>query len=156
MSTSAASEPSSSPAFPEPSSSPALRRGALVALLLLGAVVGLFSGLQATRLWDVGSLHLSAGALAAVAANTLFGALGAWGLRSRDAAFIPGIGWFLVVLALLFLPHPGGDIVVPGSGGDAIAFIVAGFVGAGVAAIVAARLIPRAPRPATPVPPKRR
>ncbi|MGH8888806.1 MAG: hypothetical protein ACRDV3_03485 [Acidothermaceae bacterium] len=131
-------------------------RGALIALLVLGAVVGLISGLQATRLWDLGALHLSVGGLAAFVANALFGVLGAWGLRSRDAAFVPGAGWFLAVLGLLFLPHPGGDIVVPGSGGDAIGFLVLGFVGIAGAAIVAARLIPRPVRTATPVRAKRR
>jgi len=127
-----------------------MHRGAIIALLVLGAVVGLFSGLQATRLWDLGALHLSVGGLAALVANALFGALGACGLRSRDVAFVPGIGWFLVVLGLLFLPHPGGDIVVPGSGGDAIGFVVLGFVGTGLAGIVAARLVPRPEPTATP------
>jgi drug/metabolite transporter (DMT)-like permease len=69
-------------------------------------------------------------------------------LRSRDAALAPGIGWFVVVLAMLFLPRPGGDIIVPESGGDAIAFLILGFFGIFVAGFAAARIVPR--RGATP------
>jgi hypothetical protein len=63
-------------------------------------------------------------------------------MRSRDAATLPGLGWFLAVLGLLFLPHPGGDIVLPGSGGDAIGFLVAGILGVIAAGVTAARIVP--------------
>jgi hypothetical protein len=138
------------------SAGPAIRRGAVGALVLLGAVVGLFSALQATRLWHLDALHLSVGGLAALVANSAFGAFGAWGLRSRDAAVAPGVGWFLVVLALLFLPHPGGDILLPGSGGDVIGFLGLGFAGTGLAAVAAIRLAPRAARRASLAAAKRR
>ena len=128
----------------------AVRRGAFIALLVLGGVAGLFSGLQATRLWQLGAVHLSVGGLIAVVANAGFGVFAAWGLGSRDAALVPGVGWFLAVLGLLFLPHPGGDIVVPESGWDSIAFLVLGFAGIALAAIVAGRIVPRAVRPASP------
>jgi hypothetical protein len=140
---------------PQRSSAPsrAIYRAALVSLGVLGGVVGLFSGLQATRLLRWGGLHLSVGAVVALVANTAFGMLGAWGLRSRDAATVPGVGWFVVVLGLLFLPHPGGDIVVPGSGGDAIAFLVAGICGVLAARLIAARILP--PRASPTRPPRR-
>jgi hypothetical protein len=114
----------------------------MLSLCVLGVVVGLFSGLQATRLLLLGPVHVSVGAVAALVLNAGFGALAAWALRSRDAAFAPGIGWFVAVLALLFLPHPGGDIVLPGSGADAVAFLLLGIVGVIVAVVIAARIVP--------------
>ena len=108
----------------------------------LGAVVGLFTGLQATRLLLFGPVHISVGAVAALVLNAGFGVASAWALRSRDAAFAPGVGWFAGVLGLLFLPHPGGDIVLPGSGADVISFLLLGLVGVVVAVVVTARLVP--------------
>jgi hypothetical protein len=118
-----------------------IHRVTLGVLVIIGCVVGFFTGLQATRTWELGAVHLSIGALAALFANVLFGIAAAWALQSRDAAFLPGIGWFLAVLGLLFLPHPGGDIMLPGAGGDAIAFIVLGFIGAFAAGFAAPRVV---------------
>lgn len=114
----------------------------MLSLCVLGVVVGLFSGLQATRLLLLGPVHISVGAVAALVLNAAFGVLAAWALRSRDAAFAPGVGWFFAVLALLFLPHPGGDIVLPGSGSDAIAFLLLGIAGVIVAVAITARIVP--------------
>lgn len=133
--------------------SPVIYRSTLGLLVILGGVVGLFSGLQATRLWELGPVHLSVGGLVALIANAVFGVAAATALRSRDAAFLPGVGWFFVVLGLLFLPHPGGDVMLPGSGGDAIAFIVLGFAGTFAAAFAASRVVSVAPAdPASPTP----
>jgi len=109
---------------------------------VVGIVVGLFTGLQATRLLLLGPVHISVGALAALVLNVGLGVLAAWALQSRDAAFMPGVGWFVAVLGLLFLPHPGGDIVLPGSGADAIAFLLLGIAGVILAAVAAARIVP--------------
>jgi hypothetical protein len=133
----------------------ALLRGAIVSLAVLGGVVGLFSGLQATRDMRWGALHVSVGAVAALGLNAISGLLGALGLRARGAAWAPGVGWFVVVLGLLFGPHPGGDILVPGAGGDAIAFLLLGIAGAVLARLLAsllirARRLPRPPRTASP------
>ncbi|HEX7105764.1 MAG TPA: hypothetical protein VF218_07365 [Acidothermaceae bacterium] len=117
-------------------------RWAMLLIGVVGIVVGLFTGLQATRLLVLGPVHISVGALAALVLNVGFGVLAAWALQSRDAAFMPGVGWFVAVLGLLFLPHPGGDIVLPGSGADAIAFLLLGIVGVILAAVVAARIVP--------------
>ena len=117
---------------------------------MLGGVVGLFSGLQVTRLWYLGALHLSVGAVWALVANAVFGIFGAWGMRSRDAALLPGVGWFLVVLGLLFLPHPGGDVMLPESGGAPIAFLLLGFVGIALAGSIASRIVPGRVRVASP------
>ncbi|HET9186814.1 MAG TPA: hypothetical protein VFN80_02585 [Acidothermaceae bacterium] len=117
-------------------------RWAMLAIGVVGVVVGFFTGLQATRLLLLGPVHVSVGAVAALALNAGFGVLAAWALRSRDAAFMPGVGWFVAVLAVLFLPHPGGDIVLPGSGADAIAFLLLGVVGVIVAVVVTARIVP--------------
>jgi hypothetical protein len=114
----------------------------MLSLCVVGVVVGLFSGLQATRLVLLGPVHISVGAVAALVLNAGLGVLAAWALRSRDAAFAPGVGWFIAVLGLLFLPHPGGDIVLPGSGADAIAFLLLGIVGVIVAVLVTARIVP--------------
>lgn len=127
-----------------------MRRGyrlALLTLALLGAVVGLFTGLQATRGIDVGPVRVSVGAVAALVLTAGLGSLAAWLLRSRDAAFAPGVGWFVAVLTLLFAPHPGGDIVLPGDGVDAIAFLLLGIGGTIIAGAIATRLLPA--RPAT-------
>jgi len=115
----------------------------MLSLCVLGVVVGLFSGLQATRLVLLGPVHISVGALAALVLNAGFGVAAGWALRSRDAAFAPGVGWFIAVLGLLFLPHPGGDIVLPGSGADAIAFLLLGIVGVIAAVAITARIVPR-------------
>ena len=114
----------------------------MLAIGLVGVVVGLFTALQATRLLLLGPVHLSVGAVAALVLNAAFGVLAAWALRSRDAAFMPGVGWFVAVLAVLFLPHPGGDVVLPGSGADAITFLLLGVVGVIVAVVVTARIVP--------------
>jgi hypothetical protein len=114
----------------------------MLSLCVLGVVVGLFSGLQATRILLLGPVHISVGALAALVLNAGFGVAAGWALRSRDAAFAPGVGWFIAVLGLLVLPHPGGDIVLPGSGADAIAFLLLGIVGVIVAVLVTARIVP--------------
>lgn len=117
---------------------------------MLGLVVGVFTGFQATRLLYWGPLHVSVGGFAALVLNVLFGGLAAWGLTSREAALMPGIGWFIAVLGLLFLPHPGGDIVLPGSGGDAIAFLLLGIAGTILAAMIATRIVPPRALPGRP------
>jgi hypothetical protein len=116
-------------------------RFAFVALGLLGAVTGVFTGLQATRLWMLGPLHLSVGAIVALVLNVFGGLAGAWALRLRDAAWPHGVGWFVGVLALIFAPRPGGDVLIPGSGWPAIAFVLAGFGGAVVARVLAPRVV---------------
>ena len=114
----------------------------MLSIGVAGVVVGFFTALQATRLLLFGPLHISVGAIAALAMNAGFGVLAGWALRSRDAAFVPGVGWFVAVLAVLFLPHPGGDIVLPGAGADAIAFLLLGVVGVVVAVVATARIVP--------------
>lgn len=112
---------------------------ALVAVLLVGMAVGFISTLEATALLRIGPVHLAVGALIAGVANAVLGTAAAWGLRSRDATLVPAVGWFIVVLVSIFGPHPGGDIVLPGSGWDVGAFIVVGFAGAFLATVAVAR-----------------
>jgi hypothetical protein len=135
---------------PPPSPPSAVSRTAFGSLVVLGLVVGVFTGFQATRLLYWGPLHVSVGGFAALVLNVLFGGLAAWGLTSREAALMPGIGWFIAVLGLLFLPHPGGDIVLPGSGGDAIAFLLLGIAGTILAAMIATRIVPPRALPGRP------
>ena len=120
-------------------------RFALLTLGVLGAVVGIFTGLQATRTMPVGPVHVSVGAVAALVLTAALGTCATVALRSRDAAFAPGAGWFVAVLGLLFAPHPGGDVVLPGDGGDVVAFLLLGIGGTVAAGFIAARLVP--PRP---------
>ena len=120
-------------------------RFALLALGVLGAVVGIFTGLQATRTMPVGPVRVSVGAVAALVLTVGLGTLATVALRSRDAAYAPGAGWFVAVLGLLFAPHPGGDVVLPGDGGDVVAFLLLGIVGTVAAGIIASRVVP--PRP---------
>ncbi len=118
--------------------------GALAMLFVLGLVVGLFTALQATRLVLFGPLHVSVGGVAALVVNAGLGAGAAWALRSRDAALLPGAGWFVAVLALLMLPRPGGDVVLPDGGGAVIAFMLLGIVGAIAGRLIATRVAPPA------------
>jgi hypothetical protein len=114
----------------------------MLSIGVVGVVVGVFSSFQATRLILLGPVHISVGGVAALALNGGFGVLSGWALQSRDAVFAPGVGWFVAVLAVLFLPHPGGDIVLPGAGADAIAFLLMGVVGVIAAAVLTARIVP--------------
>lgn len=126
--------------------SKAIHRGALAAIFVLGLLLGLFTALQATRLLLLGPLHISVGGVAALALNGATGVAAAWGMQSREVALLPGAGWFLAVLALFFLPHPGGDLVLPQGGGAITAFLILGVVGAVVAALVATRVTSPSPR----------
>jgi hypothetical protein len=80
------------------------------------------------------------GALISCVANCAVGLLAVWGLGSRDAAALPALGWFVVIAAALFGPHPGGDILLPGSGWDVVSFVIAGTAGAALAAALGGRL----------------
>ncbi len=110
---------------------------AVVALLVLGFIAGLVTGLQATQVVYVGSVHLWLGSILAFAATFGFGTFAGWGLRTREAAVFPGFGWLLGVLALILLPSRGGDILVPGSGGEVYGFLAAGLVGVILAVLAA-------------------
>jgi hypothetical protein len=132
-------------------------RGALMtvataaSLLVVGIVTGFIGVLQATTLVRFGALHISVGAVIAGVADFLFGLLAVWGLGSRDASALPGLGWFVAVAVALFGPRPGGDILLPGSGWDVIAFAVAGPVGTVLAGVLGGRLLARpAASPETP------
>jgi hypothetical protein len=98
-------------------------------LVLLGAVVGFIGLLEATALVRLGTLHLSFGALIVGPANFGLGLFAAWGLRSREAAVLPAFGWFAAFMFGGFGPRPGGDILVPGSGWDVVAFAASGLLG---------------------------
>ena len=124
----------------------AIHRGALAAIFVLGLLLGLFTALQATRLLLLGPVHISVGGLAALVLNGAVGVAAAWGLQSREVALLPGVGWFVATLALFFLPHPGGDVMLPQSGGAVIAFLILGVLGAFAAAAIATRVTSPSPR----------
>jgi hypothetical protein len=110
---------------------------AVTSLIVLGAVVGFIGVLQATALVRLGWLHLSVGAVIVGPANLVFGLFAGWGLRTREAAALPALGWFVALIVAVFAPHPGGDILVPGSGWDIGAFTAAGAAGGVLAAVFA-------------------
>jgi hypothetical protein len=62
-------------------------------------------------------------------ANFALGLFAGWGLQSREAAVLPACGWFVAFLLAGFGPHPGGDILVPGTGWDIGAFAASGLLG---------------------------
>jgi len=130
---------------------------AAVSLVIAGLVGGFVGVLQATRLVQFGPVHLSVGAVIAGVANCGLGLLAVWGLGSRDASALPGLGWFIAVAVALFGPRPGGDILLPGSGWDVISFAVAGPIGAVVAAAFGGRFMSTSTSPqntpTTPTPP---
>lgn len=124
---------------------------AAVSLVVAGIVSGLVGLLQATTLVRLGAVHISVGAVIVGVANCLLGLLAVWGLGSRDASALPGLGWFVAVAVALFGPRPGGDILLPGSGWDVISFATAGPVGAVVAGVFGGRVLSRpAASPETP------
>jgi len=118
---------------------------AAVSLAVLGAVAGVIGLLEATAIVRLGIVHVSVGAVISGVANFAIGIFAVWGLGVRDAAALPALGWFAVLLVAIFGPHPGGDIVVPGSGWDVGVFVVAGTVGPALAALLAGRV--PSPRP---------
>ena len=118
---------------------------AAVSLAVLGAVAGVIGLLEATAIVRLGIVHVSVGAVISGGANFAIGLFAVWGLGVRDAAALPALGWFAVLLLAIFGPHPGGDIVVPGSGWDVGVFVVAGTIGPALAAVLAGRV--PSPRP---------
>jgi hypothetical protein len=119
-----------------PASGPDSRAGsgiataaALVAVLLLAIVIGVISSLYATQLVRFGPIHISVGAVIAGGFDLLGGLLAAYLLELKDAALVPGLGWFLGLAVLVFVPTGGGDVLVPGSGDDVYAFLAAGVSG---------------------------
>jgi hypothetical protein len=118
---------------------------AAVSLAVLGAVAGVIGLLEATAIVRLGIVHVSVGAVISGVANFAIGIFAVWGLGVRDAAALPALGWFAVLLVAIFGPHPGGDIVVPGSGWDVGVFVVAGTIGPVLAALLAGRV--PSPRP---------
>jgi hypothetical protein len=94
------------------------RRGDLVEVIVLDLVllvVGGFLGLIGAFLVP---LRLGGGveglaAVIALVGNFAVGVLGGLGTRSMRSALLPGAGWFLVV-AVISLLAPGGDVVIPG------------------------------------------
>jgi hypothetical protein len=114
---------------------------AAVALVVLGIVAGWIGLIEATALVRFGPVHLSVGAVVSGVANLTVGLLAVWGLRNREAAALPALGWFIVLAAALFGPRPGGDILLPGSGWDVISFVVVGALGAAVAAALGRRVM---------------
>jgi hypothetical protein len=118
---------------------------AAVSLAVLGAVAGVIGLLEATAIVRLGVVHVSVGAVISGVANFAIGIFAVWGLGVRDAAALPALGWFAVLLVAIFGPHPGGDIVVPGSGWDVGVFVIAGTVGPALAALLAGRV--PSPRP---------
>jgi len=114
---------------------------AAVSLVVAGIVTGFIGVLEATALVKFGAVHISVGAVMVGVANCAFGLLAVWGLGSRDASALPGLGWFIAAAVALFGPRPGGDILLPGSGWDVIAFAVAGPIGAVVAGVFGGRVM---------------
>ena len=115
---------------------------AAVSLVVVGIVSGFIGVMQATTLVRLGAVHVSVGAVIVGVANLLFGLLAVWGLGSRDASALPGLGWFIAVAVALFGPRPGGDTLLPGSGWDVISFAIAGPVGAVLAGVLGGRVMP--------------
>jgi hypothetical protein len=113
--------------------------GAAVGIFALAVVVGLLSSFYATALIFIGALHLSIGALIAGVFTLAGGIAASWALASRDAALLPGIGWFVGLAVLVFSPTGVGEVIVPGSGDDVYAFVAAGVVGAVLAGCYAFR-----------------
>jgi hypothetical protein len=138
---------------PPPAPEPARPRGrgvfagAVVVVIVLGLLVGIVTGTEATQAARLGTVRISLGAVAAFVFTAGFGAFAGWGLGGREMAALPGMGWLGGVLVLIAVPRPGGDIWIPGSGADVYGFLFAGFAGVLAAVPLAARLLRRRAAP---------
>jgi hypothetical protein len=115
--------------------------GAAAGVLVVAALVGVISALYATALVNLGPVHISVGAVIAGGFDLVGGLIASWALTSRDAALLPGLGWFLGLAILVFVPTSGGDVLVPGSGDDIVAFLAAGVGGAVLAGLYSYRTL---------------
>jgi hypothetical protein len=131
--------------------------------VLLGATfvvlfaVGVLTGVVGTFLVpeQVGSFgYLSA--VLAVVGNLTMGLLGGFGTLTVAGAVTPLLGWFIAVLALATEPFvsKGGDVVIPGTLGNApgvvhvgVAFMVAGVIASVVSIVITSRFTERANTP---------
>ncbi|HVW80699.1 MAG TPA: hypothetical protein VHB69_07160 [Mycobacteriales bacterium] len=130
----------------------------LVATYLVLTGVGLLAGVVGAFLVpeQVGSFgYLST--VVAVVGNLAVGVIGGIGAASRAGAVAPFFGWFVAVGALSSEPvvSKGGDVVIPGTLGNApgvvhagLAFMAAGVVAALVPIVIASRFTkpPYAPK----------
>lgn len=124
-----------------------------VLLVAVGVMLGLVGAFLVPFRLPAGVEGLSVAI--ALLTNLAVGLVGGLGMRSRRAAALPGVGWFVAVAALnTFLP--GGDVVMPGKLADdpgvadvTLPFLLAGVLGAAAALVVTGRYT-RAPRTPTP------
>lgn len=133
-----------------PAESTLVTIGAIAGIVLLAVVVGVISSLYATELVRFGAVHVSVGAVIAGVFDLAGGLAAGWLLTSRDAILLPGLGWFVGLAVLVFVPTGGGDVVVPGSGDDVYAFLVAGVGGTALAGLIGYRDLLLVGRRATP------
>jgi hypothetical protein len=122
----------------------------LFALGVLTGVVGTF--LVPERIGSFGYLSTILG----VGGNLVVGLLGGIGTATRRGAFAPFLGWFVAVGLLVTEPivSKGGDIVIPGTLGNApgvvhagVAFMAAGVVAAVLPIVITSRYTERAKTP---------
>ena len=117
--------------------------GALVMVIVLGVLVGIATGTEATQAARLGTVRISLGAVGAFVFTAGFGAFAGWGLGAREMAALPGLCWLGGVLVLIVVPRRGGDIWIPGSGADVYGFLFAGFAGVLAAVPLASQLLRR-------------
>jgi hypothetical protein len=137
-------------------------RGAAILALTLGAYVVLFglgvlTGVVGTFLVPerIGSFgYLST--IVSAGGNLVVGLLGGIGMDSRAGAVTPFFGWFIAVGLLATEPFvsKGGDIVIPGTLGNApgvvhagVAFMAAGVLAAVVPIVITSRYTERVKTP---------
>jgi hypothetical protein len=135
--------------------SPAVERGVLIATYVVLAAIGVIAAviecfLIPQRIFG-GVEGLSA--VLAFAGNVAVGIAAGLAMRSRLAAAIPTVSWFLTV-GLLTVYLPGGDVVMPGRlptdpGVVKVvpAFIIVGILAGGIATVVTRRYTDRVDRP---------
>lgn len=106
-------------------------------LVAIGALLGLIGSFLVPLRLGNGVEGLAA--VIALVGNAAVGLLGGFGARSTRSATLPGVGWFLAVIAINMVSR-GGDVIIPGSlpvdPGIVVvgyAFLALGLVGAGLA-----------------------
>lgn len=135
--------------------SQAAERGVLIATYVVLAAIGIMAAtiecfLVPQRIFG-GIEGLSA--VLAFGGNVAVGVAAGLATRTRAAAVIPMVSWFLTV-GLLTVYLPGGDVVMParlsvdpGVVSVVPAFLIGGIVAGGIAVFVTARYTARVDRP---------
>ncbi len=135
---------------PAADAGPPLPRAIGWAGVVLLAVCGVLSGwLEALFVpFYLGSVVFPFTLVAVVVGNVLLPRMAARLVTSTLAAALPFLGWLLVILGLVFVGSPGGDVILPGGGqlGPVVVSYTLMLLGTVVGAMAVVTAVPPQPR----------